>query len=352
MEIKNHLRNLERLTNPEQRQRYLRLDKNENLATFPEAFIKTIHQKITADFISVYPEFNSLCNSIANWIGCREENIYITAGSDAAIKSAFEVFVNPDDKIALLNPTYAMYYVYTRMFQAELLKIDYKDNLSLDVKDVLRCIREKKPKLLCIANPNSPTGTIILPQDLKTIVDTASKYKTVVLVDEAYHLFYPHTVVDLITKYPNLIVTRSFSKALGLASLRLGIAVGCKTMVANLLKVRPMYETNAFAALIGKTLLDNYALVTSNVNKTLEGKAYLEKQLDKMGIKYYKSYANFIVIDVGSYRKSCQIVKEMKKRKILIGTGYKHPGLNTCIRVTVGPKEYMRKFLRELQKLL
>lgn len=353
MFIKKHLQRLRRIRDTRfGRYIFLRLDKNENLVSFPDRFIRRIQKHISSNFISTYPEISPLYTKIAKWVGCHEKNIYITAGSDAAIKSVFEVFVRPKDKVLILHPSYAMYYVYAEMFQATLLKIKYGKDFSLSMAEILKNIKRARPRLVCIANPNSPTGTIIPPEDLKIIIDISSKFKTVVLVDEAYYLYYSHSVTTLINKYPNLVVTRSFSKALGLASLRLGAAVGCKSMVVSLLKVRPMYETNAFAALIGKMLLDNYALVVRNVNKTLEGKAYLEKCLDKMGIKYYKSYANFIVIDVGSYQKSCQIIAEMKKRKILIGGGYKHHCLNTCIRVTIGPKEYMRKFLHELQKLL
>jgi len=353
MPIKKHLKRLERIRDTMfGRYDFLRLDKNENQVLFPDSFIVKIQKQISPNFISTYPEIWPLYKKIAKWVGCHEDNIYIAAGSDAAIKAVFEVFVRPKDKVLILHPSYAMYYVYAEMFQARVLKIGYGKDFSLSTAEILKNIKKARPRLVCIANPNSPTGTIISPKDLETIIKVSSKLKTVILVDEAYYLYYSHSVAALVDKYPNLVVTRSFSKALGLASLRLGIAVGCKSMVAGLLKVRPMYEANAFAALIGKTLLDNYALVTRNVNKTLEGKAYLEKCLRKMNVKYYKSYANFINIDVGSFQKSRWIAEEMKKRKILIKGGFKYPYLDTCIRVTIGPKEHMRRFIYELQKLL
>ena len=129
--VKKHLRDLQRIQNPMARAGYLRLDKNESIVGFEEKFVESLRQEITSDFLTTYPEVSPLYQKIARWIGCNQENIYITTGSDAAIKSVFEVFVEPGDTVALLSPTYAMFYVYTEMFQGHLIKIRYKTGLSL-----------------------------------------------------------------------------------------------------------------------------------------------------------------------------------------------------------------------------
>jgi len=351
--IKKHLGSLVRIPNAaNDGQKYLRLDKNENHISFPQEFLSEIKQLITADFVSTYPELSSLANSIASSLGCKTNNIYLTAGSDAAIKSIFEIFINPGEQVAILNPTYAMYYVYAQIFQADLIKIDCNEALSFSPDEICTCIAKQKPKLICLANPNSPTGTIINPNNLESIIKAAYKYSTIILVDEAYYLYYPKSVVRLINKYPNLVITRTFSKAYGLASARVGYAVGSKEMIAMLHKVRPMYEVNAIGAKFVEHLLEHPTVTKKNVSLALKAKKYLEHELDKMGLSYFKSYANFVLIDVGSFEKSFEIVEELKTHKILIKGAFSHQHLKKCIRVTIGPSEQMRRFIRALKGTL
>ena len=343
--VKEHLKNLQRIQNPVARAGYLRLDKNEGIIGFEREFIESLRQEITSDFLTTYPELTSLYQKIAQWIDCSPENIYITAGSDAAIKAVFEVFVEPRDTVALLSPTYAMFYVYTEMFQARLIEIRYKEGLSLSAEDILKVLYEHRPKLICIANPNSPTGTILPQGDLRKIIDIAGGQNTVVLLDEAYYLFYPESPIDLVYHHPNLVVIRTFSKAMGLASARLGFAVAHSDTTKYLQKVRPIYETNAFAVRFAEFVLDNMHLVEKNLEGVRKGKEYLEKELDGLGIPYFKSYANFILIDVGSFEKSIELGHVLYHQKILIKSGFKDDVLRNCIRVTIGNVKQMEFFM-------
>lgn len=350
--VKEHLKSLERIQNPAAaRIKFLRLDKNENILGFPSEFMDILHREIAPDFVNTYPEIDSLYEKIARWVGCRRENIYITAGSDAAIKATFEVFVEPGDKVALLSPTYAMFYVYINMFQGHLIEIRYKTGLSLSIEDVLKVIYEHRPKLICIANPNSPTGTILPQEGLKNIVDVAKAQNTVVLLDEAYYLIYPESLIDLVCHYPNLVVIRTFSKAMGLASVRLGFAAAHPETIKYLQKVRPMYETNAFAVKLGELILDNLYIVEKNLEELRKGKDYLEKELDKMGIPHFKSYTNFLLIDIGSFERCVQIVNALYKRNILIKGGFRDSELKKCIRVTIGGVEQMKFFMENFKEV-
>ena len=348
--IKEHLKRLERVQNPVARGGYLRLDKNEGIVGFDKEFMENLRREITADFLTTYPEISSLYPKIARWIGCRQENIYITAGSDAAIKAVFEVFVEPGDIVALLSPTYAMFYVYAEMFQAHLVEIHYKEGLSLSTEDILKVLYEQRPKLICIANPNSPTGTVLPQGDLRNIVDVAGRQNTVVLLDEAYYLFYPESLVDLIYDHPNLVVIRTFSKAMGLASARLGFAVAHSDTTRCLHTVRPMYETNAFAVRFAELVLDNMHLVERNLDEVRKGKEYLEKELGALGTPYFKSYANFILIDVGSFERGIELGNALYHQKILIKSGFKDDVLRDCIRVTIGNVKQMEFFMDKFKQ--
>lgn len=351
--IKEHLLNLKREKNPQEpRDSFLRLDKNENAIGFDRELTEIFKNQITPDFLATYPDIYSLYKKIASHLNCQEENIYIASGSDAIIKAVFEVFIEKGDKVALLHPTYAMYYVYGEMFQAEMLKINFEEDLSLDIEEVLNLIKREKPKLICLANPNAPTGTIILPDGIKKIIDVCSKNNTIVLLDEAYYPYYSYSAVSLISDYPNLVITRTFSKAFGLASCRLGFALGQPEIIEYLHRVRPMYETNAFAARFGEIILDNYHLVEKHLRDISAGKAYLEKELDNLGLPHFKSYANFILINVSSLEKAVQIKLKMKNRKILIAGGFKTAPLEKCIRVGIGSIEQMEHFIDNLKQIL
>lgn len=334
------------------RDKFLRLDKNENLIPFSNNFLREARKGITSDFISTYPQLLLLYQKIADWIGHSTGNVYIAAGSDAAIKAVFEAFVLPQDKVLTLYPTYAMFSVYAQIFKTRLLKIEYDRELSIPHELIIGTIRKQKPKLVYVANPNSPTGTVIGTRQMKEIIGEISSYGGIALVDEAYYLYYSSTVIGLIRQYQNLVITRTFSKAFGLASVRLGFAAAHKKTIAALEKVRPMYETNAFAVLLGAAVLDNFYMARRNVAKTLDAKLYLEKKLQKLGLKYHKSFTNFLVINVGSYSRSRRITGYMKRRGILIGGGYRHPSLKNCIRVTVGTIAQMKLFLKELKNAL
>ena len=334
------------------RAEYLRLDKNENVIGFEGEFVETLRQEITSDFLTTYPEVSSLYQKIARWVGCAQENVYITAGSDATIKSVFEVFVEPGDTVALVSPTYAMFYVYTEMFQGCLVEIRYKTGLSLSIEDILKVIHEHRPKLICIANPNSPTGTVLPHEGLENVVDVAARQNSVILLDEAYYLFYPVSSIHLIHDYPNLVVARTFSKAMGLASARLGFAAGHADIIKHLQKIRPMYETNAFAIRFAELILDSPGLIEKNVQEAMKGKKYLEDELDKLGIPHFKSYTNFILIDVGSFERSVKLGNALYQKKILIRSGFKDDVLKNCIRVTIGSIKQMDFFVEKFKEAL
>lgn len=350
--VKKHILNIQRIGNPELRGSYLRLDKNENIIGFDKDMLEIFKNQITSDFLTAYPELSVLRRKIANFLAVNEKNVYITAGSDAGIKSAFETFVERGDSVALLHPTYAMYYIYTDMFQGNLVRINYKKDLSLTAKDVIEVISKHKPKLLCMANPNAPTGTVIPPEGIKEILDVCSPNETIVLIDEAYYPFYPVSSVDFIRQYPNLIVTRTFSKAMGLASTRLGLVVGQEEIIDYLHKVRPIYEANAFAAKFAEIVLDNYQIVEKNLREVNAAKDYLYGQLDGLNIPYHRSYANFVLINAGSRERSVKIGKELYEKRILIKSGFKDGLLDDYIRVSIGSREQMKIFIEALKEII
>lgn len=349
---KKNINKLMRIENPPlARMDFLRLDKNENLILSDEGLIKQIKSRIDSDFISTYPEVHTLYQKISQWLDINKEQIYISSGSDGAIKSVFEVFVNEGDSVIIPHPTYAMYYVYSEMFGAHLNTIPYDTDLNLQSSKIIEAITDKT-KLICIANPNSPTGTIIEQSELLEIIDYAGKKDVLVLLDEAYYLYYIPTLIKYVSSFPNLIVTRSFSKAYGLASARLGYAISNPYIISCLKKVRPMYEVSSYSVLLGNLIIENETIIMEYMKRFNEGKEYLFGELKLIGLKFFNSHANFVLIDVGNRELALRIKEELYKNRILISAGYTDAPLNRCIRVSISEKKHMETLINNLKDIL
>ncbi len=332
-------------TEPVRQTRYgkMRLDKNENTLGFDYRIFKDMLSKITQEVIISYPEPGALYKKLSNWVGVSEDCLIITNGSDGAIKSVFEAFIEQGDKVVMLNPTYAMYEVYCDMFRAEKIQIDFREDLSLPIDELIGKMKDDVG-LIAIANPNSPTGTIIKDRELINIIDVASSKGILVLVDEAYYGFYKKSALPYIEKYKNLVVTRTFSKTAGLAGLRIGFAVSGPMIRKALYNVKPMYETNSVALKLAEYIIDNDATIEGYIKSVEEGKKYLVSSLSSMGFESFDSYANFVIVKMPG--QNDKIVDELNARGILIKGSYDHPSLKGTIRITIGPKKQMEEFLK------
>lgn len=348
---KKHLLNIHR-SDPERfdRTQYLRLDKNEDLCGLPEDLVRTCLSRITPDDLSAYPQTYLLYEKLSEYLSVPQENLLITAGSDAAIKNTFEVFVSPGDGVIIPDPTYAMYEVYADLFDARLIKIPYTENLSFSVREMIASIGDTT-KLVALANPNSPTGTIVSQNEIIDLIKACHARDVLVLIDEAYYPFYPHTVIDLIREYSNLIVTRTFSKAFGLASLRLGYAAADPRIINYLKIFRPIYETHGLAVALGCAVLDNPDFVERNVRDTLEGRQYLIERMNRPGFSPYPSYSNFVNIQVDKTIRD-PLISYLNRKGILIKAGADHPVLQSCIRITTGPKHKMKTVIQAIELFL
>ena len=173
--------------------------------------------------LASYPESGELYRKLGQWINVNPECLLLTPGSDGAIRLIFETFVEQNDLVVHTFPTFAMYSVYCKMFGAKTWLVEYRwteVGPSLDLETIFEILRHHKPKLLCIPNPDSPTGTVVFPEVLREILAECESAGTVLLLDEAYHPFYEESAVPWIENSRNLIIARTFSKAFGVAGLR------------------------------------------------------------------------------------------------------------------------------------
>lgn len=340
--IKSHLKDVCRIQSEERSRRcFLRLDMNENVSGLPEAFVKKILSEIDPDFLATYPEYKILQEKIARYNNLHQENICLSNGSDAAIKYIFDAYVSPGDKVLLTDPTFAMYPVYCKIFNAEPMVIEYNPDLSFPLKKIIDNI-SSEINIVVVVNPNNPAGSVVQHGDLLRIIKKAANNDVLIIVDEAYFYFYPHTIIEQVKNFKNLIILRTFSKLCGMASLRLGYAAGHSEVMENLRRVKPTYDINGLAILFAEKLLDRPDIIEDLIKSTNEGEKYLINKLYEAGIEYKKSLANFVLIKCGNRVK--EIVKKLAEEGILVNGGFKQDFLKEYIRVTIGNKNTMEQF--------
>ena len=325
----------------------LRLDKNEWISEFPNEIMEVIKNKLRVEHILAYPETYALYSKIAEHHHLTSENIVITTGIDGGIRNCFDLFVNQNSKVVTVDPTFAMVEIYCQLYNAQQIKIKYNSKLELDVENLLTKI-ESDVSLLIIANPNSPTGTIIPREVIQLILKRAKANSVPVLIDEAYYGFYPETTVDLVSQFPNLIVARTFSKAFGMAGCRVGYLVSNQTVAQNLLKFRSMYEVNSFALLIAETMLENHHFVQEYCDKVSRTKKILVNLAINNEIPVVNTHTNFLHFDFGKNKQN--VIKNLESSEILVKGGIKVQGYENYLRVSIGPLNAFSKVIEVMNK--
>ena len=331
------------------RYKKIRLDKNERLTDFESYFIDKIKNKINSNYLNTYPEVEPLYKIFSEKFNLNKEMFVVTAGSDMAIRNCFELLVRSGDKIITLSPTYGMVDVYAKLFEANQVKIYFNKKLELNTNKLIKEINHKT-KLIIIANPNSPTGTVIENNQIINILKKAKKYKCYVLIDEAYYGFYKITYMSYLKKFSNLIISRSFSKAYGLAGLRVGLIIANKTVAKRLYKFRPMYEINSLAVLVIKEIMKNKNILKKYIQETIKGKKYLIENLNRLGFSYHNTYTNFLLVDLKTKNLKKKVWNYLKNKNILVTGEPNIPGCKNFLRFTLGPIKYMKLVINTLNK--
>ena len=329
--------------------RKIRLDKNEKPNDHEVKFFKSIKKKLKHEHLTAYPETEKLYDLIAKKFSLKRKSLVLTPGSDAGIKSCLDLCVEKSDHIITIDPTFAMVDMSRKIKRVKQIKIKYDQNLKLDIKKILKIIRNKKISLVIIANPNSPTGTIVPQKTLLNLVKVCEKKNIVVLVDEAYYGFYKGTLITKINRFKNLIISRTFSKAFGLAGCRVGFLATNNNLAQKLYNLRPMYEINSIGVLAAQEILKNLKVVKKYVNEQIQAKNYFLSKLKKRKIKYLDSYANFIYVDFKNKKKFAE--KYFLSKNILIKGSLGIKRYENFLRISLGPKLMMNKVLKIILKI-
>lgn len=324
----------------------LRLDFNENSSGCSPRVLDAL-LRINGDLLSKYPEREPVEAVAAEYLGMKPEQVLLTNGVDEGIHLICETYLEPGDEALIVVPTFSMYEIYALATGARVIAIPARKEFEFPTAAVLASIT-KQTKLIAIANPNNPTGKVVARDRLVDIIANASD--AAILVDEAYFEFYGQTVIDLIDKYENLFVARTFSKAYGLAGFRLGILAGSAEQMRLVRRVSSPYSVNGVALACLPEALADREYVAGYSAEVRSGRRRLEEEFTKLGIPYWPSQANFVLAKFGEFRKP--FVEAMRKRGILVRDRNNDPGCEGCVRITVGTLEQTDRLLTELRAVL
>ena len=323
----------------------LRLDFNENTVGCSPRVIEFLRKRLTAGGLAVYPEYAETKQALAGFFHVPAEQLLLTNGTDEAIQVLINTYINAGDEVLLLRPAYAMYRFYAEVAGAAIREVCYRPpQMDFPLDELLHAITPKT-RAVILANPNNPTGTGVQLHGIERILKRARK--AAVLIDEAYHEFSGITALPLIEREPNLFVSRTFSKVYGMAAMRLGCVFSNAANIAFLHKAQSPYSVNAMAAMAVQEAVRDRAYIEHYVAEVLAARELLSVGLEKLGIPYVPSSANFVLANLG--KRAIPVRDTLRARGILVrDRSYEVPG---HVRMTVGTREQTRRLLAALEEI-
>ncbi|HWG20434.1 MAG TPA: histidinol-phosphate transaminase [Terracidiphilus sp.] len=324
----------------------LRLDFNENTIACSPA-VREVLGRISAGDLTRYPEREPVEALVAGHLGAVPEQVVLTNGVDEAIHVLFQAFLDAGDEALLPVPTYTMYEVYASATDAQVVAVQAGDDLQFPF-DRLAAAITPRTKVIAIANPNSPSGSVASREQIVELTRRAPQ--AIVLVDEAYFHFHGETVMDLVGVIPNLVVARTFSKAYGLAGLRIGVLAGDAEHMRWVRRVLSPYSVNSVALACLPAALSDAGYLDWYAGEVLAARAAFEAALDRAGVRRWPSRANFVLVEIG--KDHAEFVRRMNAAGVLVRDRSSDPGCDGRVRITVGTREQMARAAAVLEDVL
>ena len=324
----------------------LRLDFNENTYSPSPRVLEVLHA-MTAETLTKYPEREHMEQVAAKHFGLKGEEVLLTNGTDEGIHAVCAAFLETVDEALIATPTFFMYDVSVQMMTSHLVRVQADETLEFPFERFLEAITERT-KLILVASPNNPTGTVVRREHLLAICEAAPW--AVVMVDEAYYHFHGETTLGDVPRVPNLIVARTFSKAYGLAHLRLGMLVGPADLLKYVRKVCSPYNVNGVALACLPVVLEDEDYLAWYVGQVTAGRERMMAGLRELGVPYWESAANFVLMNIGvKHRAFCEAMRE---RGVLVRDRSSDPGCDGFVRITIGVQEHVTRGLAALRASL
>jgi len=323
----------------------LRLDFNENTVGCSPQVVAALRDAIDAAGLTMYPEYGHAREAIAGFFHVEPSQFTFTNGTDEAIQAFVNTYIDAGQQVVLLRPSYAMYRFYCEVAGAAIREVEYAlPELEFPLPALLEAITPET-RAVILANPNNPTGTGTSLLGIERILHRARK--AVVLVDEAYFEFSGITALGEIGRVPNLFVCRTFSKVFGMAAMRLGCLFSHQANIESVRKAQSPYSVNSLAVAAACAAVEDTSHVEQYVGEVLAARELLCLGLEKLGIRYVPSSANFVLGDFGD--RAIEVRDALRGRAILVrDRSYEAPG---CVRITVGTRDQTRTLLEALNEV-
>ena len=340
--VNPHIRDTYRVFPMQGRAGYLRYDMNENPEGLPEEFVNRVLREITPEFLSIYPEPDRFLNKYADFLGVRKENLLAVNGSDMGIRYLMETFGEEGKEILSVAPTFEMYGVNASILGYRHKIVSYDEELNVNVQEIIDAVNEDT-RIIFLTNPNNPIGNVYTEEEVRTITDRAEEVGAVVVIDEAYHYFYPESFVPFALKRKNVVVLRTFSKLYSVAALRLGVLIADPELIHYVSNARLTFDANSVALLFAERIIEEEGLTEELIRIENEGKAWILEELMSKGYSCRDCRGNFIFVHP---KKDAHRVEQIlrEEKKVLVHA-YSHPLLKDELRVSVGSRKAMERFL-------
>jgi histidinol-phosphate aminotransferase len=322
----------------------IRLDMNENTRGAAPSVIRNVRRAVRGRQLGTYPEYELACAELARHFKVSADELLLTNGIDDAIKLICDTFVEPGDTLLIPAFTFTMYQFFHTVAGGKTAVVHHDEKLRLPLDRVLEALRRWKPRWLALANPNNPTGTTIPQRDLRAILRAASG--TLVLVDEAYFDYSGETVLPWIRRFPNLVVARTFSKAYGLAGLRLGVLFARRELTGWMRRAHAVFPVNSMALAAALEAIRRPDEVARHVGEVRNNRGRLCRFLDSLGVPYASSAGNFVFASFG--RKAPQIARRLADQNILVRHWSRDPRLRPYFRIGIGTRSEIARLIRAL----
>jgi len=327
------------------RRNKLRLDFNENTVGAPAHVLDFIQRYLTSADLSMYPEYTNALEDLSKHFGVGLDELTLTNGTDEAIHLLIGTYIEEGAEVMMLRPSYAMYKFYSQLGGARIRELDYRpQTFAFPLDELLERITPSTSAVL-VSNPNNPTGTGIGLSGIEKILKKAPH--AAVLIDEAYYEFSGVTALPLLPRYSNLFVSRTFSKVYGMAAMRCGCLFSQAENMAHVRKAQSPYSVNAVAVMAARIAVQDQKFVEDYVLEVLTARELLYVGLERLKIPYTESQANFVLMHLGD--RCIPVRDELRNRGVLTrDRSYEIPG---ALRVTVGTRDQIRRFLDELEDI-
>ena len=327
----------------------LRLDFNENTTGCSPRVLERL-RTLSPDDLARYPERQPVEAAVARFLGVSEPEMLLTNGVDEAIHLLCQAYLDSGDEALIVVPTYSMYRIYMSAAGARVIAVSADHDFKLSLESIKSSVTDRT-RMIAIANPNNPTGTFTPPDQLLEIARLVPH--AAILIDEAYFEFCGESLLAQRHECPNIFITRTFSKAYGLAGLRIGVLVGDAQQMPSIRRVCSPYNVNAIALACLPNALADQSHIERYVIEALQSRARLESTLQMRGIPFWPSQANFVLARIGANKSDSQsFVEQMRRRGILVRDRSADHACEGCVRFTVGTIEHTDRLLTALDEVL